>query len=882
MRWRLTTACLGLVATLSGTSGCGLRQEPLFGHRSPPEHYKCMATEIEYPDVDTCSKPEALLTAAPRLIGTAAPTAAEYKPMSLEEAIQTALQNSQSFKDLGGRLLTAPAAVNTIYEPAIRETDARFGTEAALSQFDAQLEASIFWAKNDRPVNNTFFGADARILEQDTGNGRFQVSKRGATGTQYAVRNLTNYDYNNAPGNLFSSAWDVQYEAEVRHPLLQGGGLEFNRIAGPNATPGFLGTAGVLVARINTDIALSDFEIGVRNLVSDVENAYWELYFAYRDLDAKIAGRNASLETWRRVKALYDAGRAGGEADKEAQAREQYFLFEAQVQNALAGTPGRGTISGNGSTGGVFQGAGGVYASERRLRFLMGYTATDPLLVRPNDEPSAARIVYQWEEILPEALAQREELRRQKWTIKRRELELVAARNFLLPRLDLVGLYRWRGFGDHLIDHENENNGAFDNAYGNLTHGNFQEWQMGFQYTQAIGFRQAMSAVRNAEIQLTRERAVLRDQELEVSHELSNAVAELDRTYVLTQTNFNRRVAAQQQLSAVESTYENGTATLDLLLDAQRRLAEADVAYYRALVEYSLALKNLQLEKGTLLAYNGIFLNEGPWPGKAYCDARQLADRMVPSRIDYHNPALGRVAKPGLITLGGYPQNTLDGQGAFGGEVIIEQTPTEAYPVDGIPTPPADMAPSPLDSSAQLPPPPHSSVVTEYTTASPVAQPSQYPVAGQGEGPLFSSSRRSPAPVQHREVELPAAPLPDMPAGPAPRVELPPAPEPTYLEAARLPSQARPAAPARAAGPVRLTSGQTVELPEAPLPGELVPSRLRSQGPAPKPQAKSAAKGLELAPEPPADAMFPETGLPSTRQTARRTTADTELKIVPR
>ena len=40
------------------------------------------------------------------------------------------------------------------------------------------------------------------------------------------------------------------------------------------------------------DIALVDFEIGVRNLVSDVENAYWELYFAYRDLDAKIAGRN--------------------------------------------------------------------------------------------------------------------------------------------------------------------------------------------------------------------------------------------------------------------------------------------------------------------------------------------------------------------------------------------------------------------------------------------------------------------------------------------------------------------------------------------------------------------------------------------------------------
>ena len=49
--------------------------------------------------------------------------------------------------------------------------------------------------------------------------------------------------------------------------------------------------------------------------------------------------------------------------------------------------------------------------------------------------------------------------------------------------------------------------------------------------------------------------------------------------------------------------------------------AEADVAYYRALVEYQLAVKNLQLEKGTLLEYCQIFLSEGAWPSQAYDDA---------------------------------------------------------------------------------------------------------------------------------------------------------------------------------------------------------------------------------------------------------------------
>ena len=61
--------------------------------------------------------------------------------------------------------------------------------------------------------------------------------------------------------------------------------MEFNRIAGPITTPGVYN--GVLIARLNTDVALTDFEIAVRDLVSNVENAYWDLYFGYRVLDAR-------------------------------------------------------------------------------------------------------------------------------------------------------------------------------------------------------------------------------------------------------------------------------------------------------------------------------------------------------------------------------------------------------------------------------------------------------------------------------------------------------------------------------------------------------------------------------------------------------------------
>ena len=128
--------------------------------------------------------------------------------------------------------------------------------------------------------------------------------------------------------------WDVNLEAEVRQPLLQGAGAEFNRIAGPNGVPGRF--HGVLLGRLNTDVSLAEFEIGVSDFVSDVEDAYWQLCYAYRDLDAKRAARDRALETWRRIHALYVNGRRGGEAEKEAQAREQYFRLHQEVETRSA------------------------------------------------------------------------------------------------------------------------------------------------------------------------------------------------------------------------------------------------------------------------------------------------------------------------------------------------------------------------------------------------------------------------------------------------------------------------------------------------------------------------------------------------------------------
>jgi outer membrane protein TolC len=637
-----------LAAAMVLPTGCNWRSKKTFEACIPPGIYEQAATDIDYPAESPCtsaSGDESLGSPQPWTINTEGTP--NYWDLTLEEAIQLTLANSQVLRDVGGAVVRAPDATRTTMGPSIVETDPRTGVEAALSEFDAQFLTSTFWEKNHRALNNEFFGGGTRNLFQDAGVFQAAVTKRAVTGSQFWIRHNVDYDANNSPGNAFDSAWNTNVETEIRHPLMQGSGVEFNRIAGLSTTPGFYN--GVLLARLNTDVALNDFEIAVRDLVSNVESAYWDLYYGYRVLDAKIQARDAALDTWRKIYALYEVDRRGGEADKEAQAREQFFRFQADVQNAMSGEPYEQTRNWNGQPGGAFRTTGGVLLAERRLRFLMGLPPSDGRLARPKDEPVLAQVSFNWEQVRDEATTRRSELRKQKWQIRRRELELIASKNYLLPRLDAVGRYRWRGFGDDLFPEQPippPPNERYDNAYGNLTSGEFQEWQLGFELTMPIGFRQAHVGVRNAELLLARERAILRDQQRDVVHEAADAIAEMDRGYTVMQTSFNRVVASRDQVNAVQAAYDEDKAPLDLLLEAQRRRAEAEIEYNLNRSRYAVALKNVHFVKGTLLEYDGVYLAEGPWCKDAYHDAAEReTSRSKPVPLNYassKSPAVSR------------------------------------------------------------------------------------------------------------------------------------------------------------------------------------------------------------------------------------------------
>jgi outer membrane protein TolC len=616
-------------------------------------------------------------------------------------------------------LLDNPQALTTVFDPAIQAAGvpggaAGIGVESALSAFDAQFSTSMLWERNERPVNtggigNQIFAADFR---QDRATFQGELSKTNVTGGRVFARQNVLYDYNNNPTRGVPSDYNLNYEIGVTQPLLAGAGTAFNRIAGPLPQQGtgtgfanILAGGGVLIARINEDVSLADFERAMRDMVFDVETAYWDLYVAYRDFDSIRAGRDAALANWRRVKAFQQAKVIGGEALLLAQARSQYYQFVADLETALRN----------------------LLAAENRLRYMMGLPATDGRLIRPKDDPQRAKVLFDWNEIHIEALARSVELRRQKWIIQRRELELIAARNLLLPRLDAVALYRWLGAGDTLIDPNGRGVPPFpgSNAYSTLTDGNYQEWQLGFNFNMSLGFRQQMVTVRNVQLQIARERARLEEQELELSHALTEAIRNLECQYVIAQRRLDQLYATQEEYQQFDAIWKSGVQRIGRLevrntdvIDALARRAVAESAYYRALVDYNRAIAEVHLRKGSLLEYNRVFLAEGPWPQAAYYDAREKELRRYSAwPLNYVMRAV-----PGTISQGPYPQTTP----GPAGDMPPAATDAGMQPrLEDLPAPPAangpteKLPPPMMDGALNAPmPAPQTGAATEVTPTS--------------------------------------------------------------------------------------------------------------------------------------------------------------------
>ncbi len=695
-------------------TGCSPTKPIYLNDTGSLNHYVDQATTIDYPDIETQSLEEVIQSRPP--ITVIEPDFDNYVDLSLESAIHYALQNGKLFRGYGtpalqgtrvlpgqDTIINAPNAVGTVYNVAIRESepgvigvpgqigapaglltntqlDSNQGVEAALSQFDAQLTSSFNFTKSDEPRNTVATNPNQPLVfQQDQVQWQTQIAKDTASGTQLFFRNVTSYTANSNPVDdpatpppvtegfqVLDSFYRVALEAEIRQPLLRGRGAFINRMP-------------VVISRINTDQEIANLEAQLQNFVTNIEIRYWDLYAAYRSLQAAKNGRDAALKTFRIVKDQFDE-RSDVNKQQVAQSSEQYHFFDAQVAEAY----------------------NTLLNAEGQLRFLLGWAANDGNMIRPIDEPVFAPVEFDYYTTLCEALTYRPELRTLRWEIRKRELAVAYSKNGLLPELNLTSLYRFLGLGNRLGTSDSgtpfpdQGSGALNELYD----GTYQELSFSLNFGLPVGFRAELANVRNAQLKLAREMARLEEAELDVNKEIHENIQLLATNLKTATSHFNRWRMSLIEKDVFDELKNAGAETLDVALDAQRRLSQAEIAFYQSVTEYNKGLALLHRRKGTILAYCGIGFEEGPWAGKAYLDAAEHSRRRGASRELVYGWSRPEVISRGEDWPSSQNIGTKTGERSEFSPVNDGGIPAELPPVEIFNPGPALNAPTPANAPA--------------------------------------------------------------------------------------------------------------------------------------------------------------------------------------
>lgn len=127
------------------------------------------------------------------------------------------------------------------------------------------------------------------------------------------------------------------------------------------------------------------------------------------------------------------------------------------------------------------------------------------------------------------------------------------------------------------------------------------EKSLGLKMSVPLGLRSELAKLRQQKLALARSEAILQDLELEHNHSLSDAVQNLHASYKLMCTASLQARSASQQVEEMQVQFENGGVDMNLLLDAERRMADARVAYFQSLLQYNFSILEVHFQKGTLL-----------------------------------------------------------------------------------------------------------------------------------------------------------------------------------------------------------------------------------------------------------------------------------------
>ncbi len=570
------------------------------------------------------------------------PEAEEIWPMTLQEAIRIGLDNSEIVRvipfgaqgiPIGG---FEPSPLNTgagagaagalgagslesVYDPAVQETQ----IAQALSVFDTAFTTNLTWGKNVQPFNNaiqggslTLSGPKTVVLSiQDTANFQIGLQKITATGGQIGIVHNVNWLYQNSTFLTYPSVYTTNIQMSLTQPLMGSAPLPGQAAGRPVGLEA--NRAPIVIARLNADAAVWRFKAGVLAQVRSIEQQYWSLAQQHVQLWSSEKAVELAREIVNREQAELVVGKGTVADVAEAQQRLEQFNLDLVTKTS------------------------DVITTERQLRNILGLPPADNRRIIPVTPPAEARLEPDWDSSLAQMVTFQPDIVQQQLLVRIAELQLLVARNQLLPQLNLSVLYQLNGLGQQLDNAEAVMTGATIKALEPVTaakeraagllsnagyYSNFRTWQVGFSFQMPLGMRSPLANTRSAQYVLLRQRAYLQQIVHQTTHSLARFFLEVDANYKQFKTASRLRAAAAQRLEAQRAYYEEGRITIDRFLVAVSQYAQAVAQEAQFKTTYNISIVALEEAKGTLLAYNNIAVAEGPHPRKAYVQARDIQD----------------------------------------------------------------------------------------------------------------------------------------------------------------------------------------------------------------------------------------------------------------
>lgn len=470
--------------------------------------------------------------------------------LGLEDAILLTLENNTNIAINQSSVQTAKFAVARAHGPFDPVANSSFSDTRATSPSSSQLQGA--------PVVSS--------LNQVT---QFGYSQTFETGTNFQTSFNATKLSTNSSFNLLNPSISTALNFSIAQPLLRGFGLFPNR-------------APIVVAQRSLEQSRASFAALVNDAILQAVGQYWNVVQARENLQVQQKSLEEADATYKQNKRALELG---------ALPPLDIYRSESEVASRRVS---------------VIQAEYSLKQAEDQLRLIIGadldpYFRALDLELTEKPEPAGELLTMDAATALERALARRPEFEALRQQLANDDTSIRLAHNNLLPNLLLTGNYSSSGLNTL---------GGLDSSLNQTFGFGFPTYGFGVTLTFPIKNRAAQADLGTARVSRRRNLYAERQLREVVTLDVSNSVHQLEQAKLSIAAAKIARDLAQKNLEAEQRKYELGTETIFFVLDAQTRLAQAELGLLQAHVGYQLAVTAVDHATGALVARYHIKIDE--------------------------------------------------------------------------------------------------------------------------------------------------------------------------------------------------------------------------------------------------------------------------------